>query len=31
MSWLKSIAVAIVVWIAGIIIGAVIPTGIGPL
>jgi len=31
MSWLRSIAVAIVVWIAGIIIGAVIPTGIGPV
>ena len=31
MSWLRSIAVAIIVWIAGIIIGSVIPTGIGPV
>lgn len=31
MGWLKTIIVAIVVWIAAIIIGAVIPTGIGPL
>ena len=31
MSWLRSIAVAIVVWIAGIIIGSIIPTGIGPV
>lgn len=30
MSWLKSIIVAIIIWIAGIVIGSVIPTGIGP-
>jgi hypothetical protein len=31
MGWLKSIAVAVVVWIISTIIGAVLPTGAGPL
>lgn len=31
MGWLKSIAVAVILWIITTIIGAVVPTGIGPL
>jgi hypothetical protein len=31
MSWLKSLGVAIIIWIVAIIVGAVIPTGIGPI
>jgi hypothetical protein len=31
MSWLKVIAVAVIVWIIASIVGAVVPTGVGPL
>lgn len=31
MGWFKSIAVAVILWIITTIIGAVVPTGIGPL
>jgi hypothetical protein len=31
MGWIKSIAVAVVIWIITTIIGAVLPTGVGPL
>jgi uncharacterized membrane protein len=31
MKWLKVIAVAVIVWIIASIVGAVIPTGVGPL
>ena len=31
VGWIKSIAVAVVIWIITTIIGAVLPTGVGPL
>ena len=31
MGWLKALAVAVIVWIVGAIVGVVLPTVVGPL